>query len=183
MELAGYAGLGGFFALEAGLRRSGSASSLETSSDDDGSTRRIATAYAAAGLLGPVLRRLPAPPLPPAAVPVGLAVEAAGLGLRVWSMATLGSSYSRTLRTEAEQPVVEGGPYRVVRHPGYLGSLLTWTGFALTSRSLPLLAVAGGLLGSAYSHRIEAEERLLARDLPGYAPYMTRTKRLIPLVW
>jgi protein-S-isoprenylcysteine O-methyltransferase Ste14 len=98
-------------------------------------------------------------------------------------MRTLGASYSRTLRTEDEQPVVAEGPYRLIRHPGYLGSLLTWTGFGLTSGSLPAFAAVTGLLGRAYRHRIDAEEDLLRRDLPGYVEYCGRTKKLIPFLW
>jgi protein-S-isoprenylcysteine O-methyltransferase Ste14 len=60
--------------------------------------------------------------------------------------------------------------------------MLTWTGFALTSRSLPV-AVLGGLLGRAYQRRITAEEQLLCRELPGYTAYAERTKKLIPAVW
>ena len=98
-------------------------------------------------------------------------------------MRTLGASYSRTLRTEDEQHVVAEGPYLLIRHPGYLGSLLTWAGFGLTSGSLPALAVVTGLLGRAYRHRIAAEEVLLRRDLSGYIEYSRRTKRLIPFTW
>ena len=98
-------------------------------------------------------------------------------------MRTLGSSYSRTLRAEEEQQVVDSGPNRLIRHPGYLGSLLTWSGFGLTSGSLPVVATVGGLLGCAYRHRIAAEEDLLCRDLPGYLEYSGRTKKLIPLIW
>jgi protein-S-isoprenylcysteine O-methyltransferase Ste14 len=98
-------------------------------------------------------------------------------------MRTLGSSYSRTLRVEEAQSVVERGPYRLVRHPGYAGSLLIWTGLALTSRSLPVVAVVGGLLGVAYHRRVAAEEALLRRAFPGYIEYSRRTRRLIPFVW
>jgi protein-S-isoprenylcysteine O-methyltransferase Ste14 len=70
-----------------------------------------------------------------------------------------------------------------VRYPGYTGSLLIWTGFALTSRSVPVLALVAGLLGRAYQRRIDAEEQLLNRDLPGYAAYQERTKKLIPHLW
>ncbi len=97
-------------------------------------------------------------------------------------MRTLGASYSRTLQSDAEQRVVTEGPYRLVRHPGYLGSLLTWTGFGLTSRSLPVLAGVIGLVGRAYRHRIAAEEDLLRRELPGYIEYSQRTK-MIPFIW
>lgn len=98
-------------------------------------------------------------------------------------MRTLGNSYTRTLRAESEQVVVETGPYRLVRHPGYAGSMLVWTGFALASRSTPVVAFVGTLLGTAYARRINAEEALLCRDLPGYAAHSRRTRRLIPYVW
>lgn len=169
--LAGYAGIAGFLALEALTRQPGEAASLETSADDQGTTRLIVIAYGLAA------------ELPPAAAPIGLAVQAAGLGLRAWSMRTLGGSYTRTLRAGQEQPVVTAGPYRLVRHPGYTGSLLTWTGFALTSRSVPVLVLVAGLLDRAYQRRIAAEEQLLRRDLPGYAAYSERTRKLIPYVW
>jgi protein-S-isoprenylcysteine O-methyltransferase Ste14 len=108
--LAGYAGLAGFFALEALTRRRGTASSLDASEDDRDTTRVIITAYALAAELPVLLRRLPAPQLPPMAGPAGLAVQASGLALRAWSMHTLGASYTRTLRTDDEQHVVERGP-------------------------------------------------------------------------
>ncbi len=181
--MAGYVGIAGFLALEALTRQPGRAASLETSADDQGTTRMIVAAYGAAAELPLLLRRLPAPQLPPAAAPAGLMLQAAGLALRAWSMRTLGGSYTRTLRTGEEQAVVTAGPYRLVRHPGYTGSLLTWTGFALTSRSVPVLALVGGLLGRAYQRRIAAEEQLLSRELPGYPAYQERTKKLIPFVW
>lgn len=79
--------------------------------------------------------------------------------------------------------VIDSGLYQLVRHPGYLGSLLTRVGFALTSRSMPVVALIPGLLGATYSRRITAEEELLRRDLPGYTTYSERTKKLIPFVW
>lgn len=181
--VAGYAGVAGFFLLEASTRQRGAASSLAASRDDRGSTRMIVAAYATAAVVAPAVRMLRRPQLPPATAPLGLGLEVAGLGLRAWSMRTLGRSYSRTLRVERAQQVVDRGPYRFVRHPGYAGSLMIWTGFALTSRSFPVVEVVGGLLGIAYHRRVAAEEALLRRDLPGYAAYSKRTKRLIPFLW
>ena len=134
-------------------------------------------------LVAPVVRSLPLPWLPPAAGPIGASLEVAGLGLRVWSMRTLRASYTRTLRTAGDQATVDHGPYAVIRHPGYLGSLLVWVGFGVTSRSPAAVALVGGLLVRAYERRIRAEERLLERDLPGYAEYARRTWRLVPLIW
>ena len=181
--LAGYAGVAGFLVLEASARERGSASSLNASRDDRGTTRMIIAAYATAAIAAPLVRLRWRPGLPRAAGPVGVGIEAVGLGLRAWSMRALGGSYSRTLRVEGAQTVVERGPYRFVRHPGYAGSLLIWTGFALTSRSLPVVGAVAGLLGSAYHRRVAAEEALLRRELPGYTEYSRRTKRLIPFVW
>jgi protein-S-isoprenylcysteine O-methyltransferase Ste14 len=65
----------------------------------------------------------------------------------------------------------------------YTGSLLTWTGFALASRSTLVLALVGALLRGAYHHRITVEEQLLQWDLPGYIAYSQHTKKLIPFVW
>jgi protein-S-isoprenylcysteine O-methyltransferase Ste14 len=157
---------------------------MKASEDDRGTTRLIIAAHAIATDLPLMTRRLPVGRLPSAAAPTGLAVQAAGLALRAESMRTLGGSYTRTLKIEDDQDgLVRTGPYRLARHPGYLGSMLTWTGFALTSRSLPTVALVSGLLSVAYARRINAEEQLLRRDLPGYEQYAQQTKKLIPLVW
>jgi protein-S-isoprenylcysteine O-methyltransferase Ste14 len=66
-----------------------------------------------------VLRRAPGPRLPRGAGSAGVALQAGGLALRAWSMHTLGAYYSRTLRSATGQGVVDTGPYRLVRHPGY----------------------------------------------------------------
>jgi protein-S-isoprenylcysteine O-methyltransferase Ste14 len=181
--IAGYAGVAGFLLLEASTRERGAASSLAASRDDRGSTRMIVAAYATAAVVAPAVRTLRRPQLPRATAPLGLSLEIAGLGLRAWSMRILGSSYSRTLRVQGAQQVVDRGPYRFVRHPGYAGSLMIWTGFALTSRSFAVVEVVGALLSIAYHRRVGAEEALLRRDLPGYVAYSKRTKRLIPFVW
>ena len=146
----------------------------------------IIAAYGLAVDVPLLARWLPGRPLSPAAAPAGLVVEATGLAWRAWSMRTLGRSYSRTLRVvegDDQQAVVDAGPYRLIRHPGYLGSLLTWVGFALTSRRVPVVALIAGLLGVAYGRRIAGEEQLLRRDQPGYTTYSERTKKLIPFVW
>ena len=181
--LAGYGGITGFFALEALTRQPGGASSLAASSNDQGTTRKIITAYALASDLPLLLRRLPVPELPRGAGPMGLCMQASGLILRAWSMRTLGASYTRTLRTDAEHHTITAGPYRWLRHPGYTGSLLIWTGFALGSRSAPAVAAVTALLGRAYQQRVNAEEQLLHRDLSGYTAYSQRTKKLVPFVW
>ena len=181
--VAGYAGVAGFLLLDALVRQRGSASDLDTSAGDDGTTRQVAAAFAAASLGAPLLRRLPVRPLPALCAPMGLVLLLLGLLLRVWSMQTLSDAYSRTLKVTERQITVDRGPYKHVRHPGYLGSLLVWAGFALTSGSPTVCAWVGGLLVPTYARRMTSEEQLLERQLVGYGEYRARTKKLIPGLW
>jgi hypothetical protein len=75
--LAGYVGVAGFLGLEATTREGGAASSLDASSDDQGTTRTILATYAVALSLAPMLRRVRSPQLPHVAGRVGLALETA----------------------------------------------------------------------------------------------------------
>lgn len=82
-----------------------------------------------------------------------------------------------------EQRVVDTGPYARVRHPMYAGALLFLLGTPLALESWWAL-VPFALLTAAIVVRLVAEERLLARTLPGYDRYLTRVKyRLAPGIW
>jgi protein-S-isoprenylcysteine O-methyltransferase Ste14 len=179
----GYAGLIGFLVLDR-LFRPGDAASLRATEADRGTTRMLTVAYAVATVLPPVIRRRPGRQLPVSIAVVGLLGQATGLGIRAWSMRSLGQFYSRTLQADdGGQPVVEIGPYRRIRHPGYAGSLLIWTGFACTSRRIPVVLAVPVLLGAIYRHRISIEEALLDSELSGYHDYRGRTKKLLPGIW
>jgi protein-S-isoprenylcysteine O-methyltransferase Ste14 len=181
--LAGYAGLAGFLVLEGTARQRGSAVASDPDGPDQGSTRAVASAYAAAGLSAPLFAQMPTPSLPDAVRPAGLGLQGAGLALRLWAMRSLEDSYTRTLKVTNAQGVVDIGPYRLIRHPGYAGSLLVWLGFALSSGSPAVVAAVASAMVPAYRYRMAAEEALLCRQLPGYEEYCERTKRLIPYVW
>jgi protein-S-isoprenylcysteine O-methyltransferase Ste14 len=88
-----------------------------------------------------------------------------------------------TVTVEAGQPVVSTGLYGVVRHPMYAGALLLMISIPLALGSywsLSLLLVLVPLL----AWRLIDEERVLVRDLPGYADYRLRVRyRLVPGVW
>ena len=84
---------------------------------------------------------------------------------------------------ERKQRVIDTGPYAVVRHPMYAAALLYLIGMPLLLGSwYGLLAVPLFIAGIA--PRAVFEERLLKRDLQGYAEYMSRVHyRLIPGLW
>lgn len=106
----------------------------------------------------------------------------ASICLAFWVFA-VNSFASRTIQVEPGQRVISTGPYRVVRHPLYLGSLLMW--FALPTAlgsfvALPVFLV----LIPLYVLRLLREEKFLRRELPGYDEYCTHTRyHLVPLVW
>ena len=87
------------------------------------------------------------------------------------------------LQSERAQRVIDSGPYSLVRHPMYASALLYLAGMPLLLGSwFGLLTVSLFIAGLA--PRAVAEERLLQRELPGYADYMTRVRfRLIPRIW
>lgn len=109
---------------------------------------------------------------------------AVGLAVRAWGMTTLGAAYTRTLRTTGGQSLARNGPYRLIRHPGYSGSLLVWTGYSLGLGSWIALIVTAGVLLGVYSWRITAEERMLLGTFGDqYAEYRLHTKRLLPFLY
>jgi protein-S-isoprenylcysteine O-methyltransferase Ste14 len=76
---------------------------------------------------------------------IGIFLLWCGMGLRFWSFDTLGRYFTFTVQTSEDQPVVSSGPYRVIRHPGYAGALLSiiGVGFVLNIwASVGLLTVA-----------------------------------------
>ena len=88
-----------------------------------------------------------------------------------------------TVRVETGQPLVSSGLYGVVRHPMYTGALLLTVCMPLalgSTWSLLLLIAVIPIL----AWRLIDEERVLRRDLPGYADYCRQVRyRLIPLLW
>jgi protein-S-isoprenylcysteine O-methyltransferase len=112
---------------------------------------------------------------------LGVSCMVAGLALQVWAMRTLGAFFTLTLRAAEAQPLVVRGPYRLVRHPGYLGQIVVWLGLALASRNAVVLLVVASALAAGYGYRIRAEERMLASTLgPAWARYATGRARLVP---
>jgi protein-S-isoprenylcysteine O-methyltransferase Ste14 len=107
-----------------------------------------------------------------------------GISLRLWSFRTLGRYFTFTVQTSSDQPVINEGPYRVIRHPSYSGLLLVFMAVGLFignwwSFVVLTVAIAGGLV-----FRIRVEERALMQSLgDGYRDYAATHKRLVPLIW
>lgn len=122
-------------------------------------------------------------------VPFGVRVVAlvgfvAGLGLAFWAM-SMNRFFSPVVRIQTERGhrLVTAGPYQRVRHPGYLGGMLSVICSGLVLGSWwALLPVAGCVL--IFLRRTALEDRFLIGELPGYGEYSERVRfRLLPGVW
>ena len=115
---------------------------------------------------------------------LGLVVQVAGHALVLWSM-RVNNFFSSTVRiqTDRGQRVVQDGPYRIVRHPGYVAAMLLAVGIALTLGSTWAL-IPAGVICVALVVRTHLEDTTLQRELEGYTEYIhTVRHRLLPGIW
>jgi protein-S-isoprenylcysteine O-methyltransferase Ste14 len=182
--IAGSCLLAAFIAVEGRLRNGDAARSLDAGEQDKGTTAVVGASFGLALVAGPILALWRRGRLPSSFGWVGVGIMTGGLVLRVAAARTLGSHYTRTLRTDGDQPVVTDGPYRIVRHPGYAGVLAMWFGYGLALTSAPATFVTTLPNLIAYLRRIEAEEAMLVGSLgDAYRFYQRHSWRLLPLVY
>jgi protein-S-isoprenylcysteine O-methyltransferase Ste14 len=87
----------------------------------------------------------------PASLAIGLAVAVAGEALRVWAAGHL----------EKGREITTSGPYRLVRHPLYLGSAIMGAGFIVAARDLVVTLLVGAYLMLTLTAAMRSEEALL----------------------
>jgi protein-S-isoprenylcysteine O-methyltransferase Ste14 len=101
----------------------------------------------------------------------------AGYGLILWSLATLGKRFGIA---PADRGITSRGPYRLVRHPMYLGELVFRAALLFSSNNLALELILFILLMTIQCARILREERWIS----GYPCYAKLVRwRLVPRVW
>jgi protein-S-isoprenylcysteine O-methyltransferase Ste14 len=108
----------------------------------------------------------------------------AGYVVSIWAM-NVNRFFSGTVRiqTDRSHQVVSDGPYRLVRHPGYLGGLLSYFGLPFLLGSLWAL-IPAVLTILAVVLRTVLEDETLQKELPGYRAYAQKIRsKLIPGIW
>ncbi|MGH7713580.1 MAG: methyltransferase family protein [Gemmatimonadaceae bacterium] len=111
-----------------------------------------------------------------------LAVAGAALVLR--SRAELGRAWSFVPNAGQETGLVTTGPYRVIRHPIYVGLALLAMGEALAFGSWPAVFIVLSGIVPTFAWRARAEEALLSRTFgQAYARYQTQSKMIIPYLF
>jgi protein-S-isoprenylcysteine O-methyltransferase Ste14 len=115
---------------------------------------------------------------------LGLIFLLLGSFLRRHCFKMLGRHFTGNVKVTSDQPVIQVGAYRWIRHPSYTGGMLMFlgTGLGLTNwLSIVVLMIASGL---SYAYRVRVEEGALQAALgQPYRDYMQRTKRFIPFVF
>lgn len=90
---------------------------------------------------------------------------------------------SRTIKVEEGQKVVDTGLYGIVRHPMYMATILLFLMMPIVLGSWYALIVFA-FYPAIIIVRLQDEENLLTRELPGYAEYKQKVKyRIIPFIW
>lgn len=113
-----------------------------------------------------------------------LAVAVLGYALVVWATAA-NPFFSQVFRIQEERghTVATGGPYRYVRHPGYVGTILFELAVPVMLGSWWAL-IPGGVSALLSVVRTALEDRTLLDELDGYREYAERTRyRLLPGIW
>lgn len=90
---------------------------------------------------------------------------------------------ARTVEVFEDHKLIETGPYAIVRHPMYAGIIPMFTFMPLALGSfwamIPIIGICAILVARTLN-----EEKVLRRDLPGYAAYCKKVRyRLLPRVW
>jgi protein-S-isoprenylcysteine O-methyltransferase Ste14 len=87
------------------------------------------------------------------------------------------------IQTDRGHTVVSSGPYRIVRHPGYAGAILSWIASPIFFSSY-WLSIPAVLMIIANILRTALEDRTLQEELPGYQEYTRRVRyRILPGIW
>lgn len=110
---------------------------------------------------------------------IAVALSVAGLALSLWSLWHLRSAFS--ILAEARR-VVNTGPYRLVRHPLYLGEAVTMLGLCMLQGTLTALSFWAGF-NALQLVRARIEENKLARQFPDYRAYRQRTRFILPGIY
>jgi len=118
----------------------------------------------------------------PGVVWVGAPLTWLGIALSCWARFQLAGNWSASVALKQDHELIQGGPYRLVRHPIYTGALLAVAGTACAiGQYRGLLALA--LTFGAVWYRTRLEEQLMAETFgDAYRRYQSRVRRLIPYI-
>jgi len=114
--------------------------------------------------------------------PVGIAVQVLAAALMGWARITFGRRSFHAAANPTAGGLVSHGPYRYWRHPIYAAILYFVWAAAICHRTKTMAWAGAVVITLGLALRMAMEERLLRQEMPGYAEYAARTKRVIPFL-
>ena len=115
---------------------------------------------------------------------LGIFLIIAGVLFCWYAIHLLGESFTRNLAVHGGQKVVRAGPYHYIRHPSYMGMLLSLLGIGLALGNWASLMVLVLIKFAGLLYRVSQEERALCEVLgQPYLEYMLHTWRFIPYIF
>lgn len=114
----------------------------------------------------------------------GLCLILFGMIFRFVSILTLGKFFTVDVTIQNNHELKKNGLYHFIRHPSYLGSILSFVGFGLSLNSWISFFIINIPVTIAMIYRINVEEKLLIEQFGSeYIDYMTKTNKLIPWIY
>jgi len=113
----------------------------------------------------------------------GIVLLLAGALLRRHCWRILGQYFTGDVRASADQPVIDKGAYRFVRHPSYTAGMLLFTGVGLAFGNWIGFVILMATVIIGYVYRVRVEEKALVAEIGArYEEFMRTRKRFIPHV-
>jgi len=115
---------------------------------------------------------------------IGLILLVIGICFRVWSINVLGKNFTATVKITEEHELIKSGPYKIIRHPSYLGAFIAIIGCPVFLNNTYTIFISCMAMVIAYYFRITVEEKTLSNHFGKYyEDYKKNTYRLVPLIW
>lgn len=175
------------FAPESVMVARSNKAAAESNSKDSGSLRFIVLGMWIGLLISfpiafvKVLRFPPAANLAAFCIGTGLLVSGSLLRRHCWRV--LGEYFTGDVKARADQPVIDRGAYRWVRHPSYTGGILMFAGIGIALANWASVAILIFVSVAVYSYRIAVEEKALVQTIgEPYLKFMRTRKRFVPFV-
>ncbi len=115
---------------------------------------------------------------------LGLCLIVVGMVIRFMAIWSLGKFFTVDVTIRMDHKIKRDGMYRIIRHPSYLGSLLSFMGYGLSLNNWFSLVIILLPVTMAMLNRIKIEEKVLLNQFGlEYSEYLHTTYRLIPYIY
>lgn len=114
---------------------------------------------------------------------LGAAITVGGLLFAVWAREHLGRNWSRSVTIKQDHELITSGPYALLRHPIYTGSLVGFLGLAIALSQVRGFVVLAIMFVVFWAKLSKEEQWMHSQFGETYSNYVHRTAALVPYVF